>query len=36
VLKFNAMKIEDPNKDPRFGRVGTQTIKDNGSLTEDD
>ncbi|MGF1582409.1 MAG: arylsulfatase [Gemmataceae bacterium] len=34
VLKCEASKKDDPTVDPRFGRVGKQTIKDTGPLTK--
>jgi len=33
VLDCKATDVDDPNVDPRFGRVGKQTIKDTGPLT---
>ena len=33
VLDCTATDIDDPSEDPRFGRVGKQTIKDTGPLT---
>jgi arylsulfatase len=33
VLKCKAADRDDPTVDPRFGRVGKQTIEDTGSLT---
>jgi len=33
VLDCKATERDDPTVDPRFGRVGKQTIKDSGSLT---
>ena len=33
VLKCKASERDDPNEDPRFGRVGKQTIEDTGPLT---
>ena len=34
VLKCTATDIDDPTVDPRFGRVGKQTIEDTGPLTK--
>jgi arylsulfatase A-like enzyme len=34
VLHCKATDIDDPTEDPRFGRVGRQTIKDTGPLTK--
>lgn len=34
VLKCKATDRDDPTVDPRFGRVGKQTIEDTGSLTK--
>lgn len=34
VLKCKATNKDDPTVDPRFGRVGKQTIKDTGPLTK--
>lgn len=33
VLETKATDVDDPTVDPRFGRVGKQTIKDTGPLT---
>src|SRR5215813_8097205 len=33
VLKSKATTTDDPTEDPRFGRVGKQTIEDTGPLT---
>jgi arylsulfatase A-like enzyme len=33
VLECKATDIDDPTEDPRFGRLGKQTIKDTGPLT---
>ncbi len=33
VLECRATDIDDPSEDPRFGRVGKQTITDTGPLT---
>jgi arylsulfatase A-like enzyme len=33
VLECKANDTDDPTEDPRFGRVGKQTIKDSGPLT---
>ncbi len=33
VLHCKATNVDDPTEDPRFGRVGKQTIKDTGPLT---
>jgi arylsulfatase A-like enzyme len=33
VLKCHASERDDPTEDPRFGRVGKQTIEDTGPLT---
>jgi len=35
ILKCKATDVDDPTEDPRFGRVGKQTIEDTGSLTRD-
>ena len=35
VLDTKASDTDDPTEDPRFGRVGRQTIKDTGSLTRE-
>ena len=34
VLKCKATDVDDPTVDPRFGRVGKQTIEDTGPLTK--
>jgi arylsulfatase A-like enzyme len=34
VLKCKASTTDDPTEDPRFGRVGKQTIEDTGPLTK--
>jgi arylsulfatase A-like enzyme len=34
VLKTKATDRDDPTVDPRFGKVGKQTIEDTGSLTK--
>ena len=34
VLKCKASDKDDPTEDPRFGRVGKQTIEDTGPLTK--
>jgi arylsulfatase A-like enzyme len=34
VLKCKATETDDPTEDPRFGRVGKQTIEDTGALTK--
>jgi arylsulfatase A-like enzyme len=33
VLDCRATDVDDPTEDPRFGRVGKQTIKDTGPMT---
>src|SRR5471030_3134732 len=33
VLDCKATDVDDPTEDPRFGRIGKQTIKDTGPLT---
>ena len=33
VLRTRATSVDDPTTDPRFGRVGKQTIEDTGPLT---
>lgn len=33
VLRCKATDVDDPTEDPRFGRVGRQTIEDTGPLT---
>ena len=33
VLRCKASDVDDPTVDPRFGRVGRQTIEDTGALT---
>ena len=34
VLRCKATEVDDPTEDPRFGRVGKQTIEDTGALTK--
>jgi arylsulfatase len=34
VLKTRATDVDDPTVDPRFGKVGKQTIEDTGALTK--
>jgi arylsulfatase A-like enzyme len=34
VMKCKATDVDDPTEDPRFGRVGKQTIEDTGPLTK--
>ena len=34
VLKCKATDVDDPTDDPRFGKVGKQTIEDTGPLTK--
>jgi arylsulfatase len=34
VLDCKATNVDDPTVDPRFGKVGKQTIKDTGALTK--
>ena len=34
MLKTKATDIDDPTEDPRFGKVGKQTIEDTGPLTK--
>jgi arylsulfatase len=34
VLRCKATTVDDPTTDPRFGRVGKQTIEDTGPLTK--
>jgi arylsulfatase A-like enzyme len=34
VLRCKATDVEDPTEDPRFGKVGKQTIEDTGPLTK--
>jgi arylsulfatase A-like enzyme len=34
VLKCKATNVDDPTVDPRFGKVGKQTIEDTGALTK--
>jgi arylsulfatase A-like enzyme len=34
VLRCLATEADDPTEDPRFGRIGKQTIKDTGPLTQ--
>ncbi len=33
VLRCRASEVDDPTEDPRYGRVGKQTIEDTGPLT---
>ena len=33
VLRCQATDVDDPTEDPRFGKIGRQTIEDNGPLT---
>ena len=35
VLRTKATEVDDPTVDPRFGRVGKQTIEDTGQLTRE-
>ena len=35
VLKCKATDVDDPTEDPRFGRVGKQTVEDTGRLTRE-
>ena len=35
VLECKATDVDDPTEDPRFGRVGKQTIRDTGPLTRE-
>src|SRR5450432_4015141 len=35
MLDCKATDVDDPTVDPRFGRVGKQTVKDTGPLTRD-
>jgi len=35
VLKTRATNIDDPTVDPRFGKIGKQTIEDSGPLTKE-
>ncbi|HWK33303.1 MAG TPA: arylsulfatase [Hyphomicrobium sp.] len=34
VLRCRATDVDDPTEDPRFGRIGKQTIEDTGPLTK--
>jgi arylsulfatase len=34
VLKCKATNVDDPTVDPRFGKIGKQTIEDTGALTK--
>jgi arylsulfatase len=34
VLRCKATEVDDPTVDPRFGKVGKQTIEDTGALTK--
>ena len=34
VLRCKATDVDDPTEDPRFGKVGKQTIEDTGALTK--
>ncbi|MBA2125882.1 arylsulfatase [Hyphomicrobium methylovorum] len=34
VLKCKATNVDDPTIDPRFGKIGKQTIEDTGALTK--
>jgi arylsulfatase len=34
VIKSKASDVDDPTVDPRFGKVGKQTIEDTGPLTK--
>jgi arylsulfatase len=34
VLKCKATTVDDPTEDPRFGKIGKQTIEDTGALTK--
>ena len=34
VLKTTATDVDDPTVDPRFGKIGKQTIEDTGALTK--
>ena len=34
VLKCKATDVDDPKVDPRFGKIGKQTIEDTGALTK--
>ena len=34
VLKCRATDVDDPTVDPRFGKIGKQTIEDTGALTK--
>ncbi|MGI9252205.1 MAG: arylsulfatase [Thermomicrobiales bacterium] len=33
VLRCKASEVDDPTEDPRYGRIGKQTIEDSGPLT---
>jgi len=33
LLDCKATDADDPTEDPRFGRIGKQTIKDTGPIT---
>jgi arylsulfatase len=34
VLRCKATEMDDPTEDPRFGKIGKQTIEDTGALTK--
>ncbi|MFS0849231.1 arylsulfatase [Novosphingobium panipatense] len=34
VLRCKATDVDDPTEDPRFGKIGKQTIEDTGALTK--
>ena len=34
MLRCKATNVEDPTVDPRFGKVGKQTVEDTGPLTK--
>ncbi len=34
VMRCKATNVDDPTEDPRFGRVGKQTVEDTGPLTK--
>lgn len=34
VLRCRATAVDDPTEDPRFGKIGKQTIEDTGALTK--
>jgi len=34
VLRCRATDVDDPTEDPRFGKIGKQTIEDTGALTK--